>query len=459
MSGTVAASHFPSFYKFSPDDDRFTCIHPCKTKGFQRCKSRVSRDDRVAAAGLRTDLASLAVEEGQLEQTLERYAALCCCKRSHRDDAKELGRFQVVVSEWLAELDRHKSKAQEVEAGATWSVIVTNSGTELAQGISSHSNAQESGKQITPVSPESSLTLATAVGQPTPATPSNSSSSSLNIGRQPTFAVLRERQERIDSYENTDRKKEFPGQVSDKAVLGSATGSSVQETAKFNLAVSKPQRFILYKSRRPNDVLGLKIPSPLTPAQSRNGTLYMIKREADPGFFKIGYTTLVADDRFAWIEKQCRYVPIPIRQIRHVPCVKRVELLVHIELMQQRRKETTCIDNPDCRATHAEWFEVDEAIAMGVMDRWAKWMVEAEPYGVDGLLTKEWVQICRNLQAIGELPTSANLLEAMRNLYEQQVSRHSTASAFSVGKNLVNLFSELEITTKCLYSKPFEQQE
>lgn len=59
----------------------------------------------------------------------------------------------------------------------------------------------------------------------------------------------------------------------------------------------------------------------------------MITRHADPGFFKIGMTPMVADDRFALLEYFCGHVVIPLRQIRKVPYIRRVENLVHAELI------------------------------------------------------------------------------------------------------------------------------
>lgn len=440
MSEEFRASRFPSFYSNSLDVDPFTCIHPSKNKGYPRCKNPVNYADRVEAAALRKALLSLSVEEGQLVQNLQRYAELCCCKRSHRGDAKELGVYRRVAIEWFADLDRHKCQLSGIESGVTRKAAVANDKMELIQSPSSHSVTPISMKHISPCPRETPPATATAVGRRSPSTPSNSMFSSLGT------------EGRSGSFEDASRKEDVPGQPLDEVVLGTVARPMAQETA------AEPPRFIPYKSRR-NEVLDQVVPLPLTSLESGNGTLYMYRRETDPGFLKIGYTTLVADDRFAWIEILCGYAPIPLRQIRRVPRIKRVERLVHIELMQYRRKCTTCQLNPDCETVHIEWFEVDEAMAMGVMDRWTEWMVEAEPYGADDRLSKEWMQICVNLKASGELPTSANLLEAMKNLREQQVSHPLAVAAVGGREHLVNLFSELKIATKFLESKPFEQQD
>ncbi|KAK4988334.1 hypothetical protein LTR66_007346, partial [Elasticomyces elasticus] len=63
-------------------------------------------------------------------------------------------------------------------------------------------------------------------------------------------------------------------------------------------------------------------------------------------------------------------------------------------------------------------------------------MVEEEPCGANGELTKKWMQFCLGFEASSELPTSANLLKDVGNLHKQQASRPSTASVLNVGKDL-----------------------
>ena len=128
------------------------------------------------------------------------------------------------------------------------------------------------------------------------------------------------------------------------------------------------------------EMLEMVILSPIHQAKSRSGTLYMFRSEADHGFIKIGYTTQVLDTRLASIQEECGYTPIPIRQIRGVPNVERVEQLVHAELAQQRRRTTACLDKPKCNTVHKEWFETAESLALKVMENFSRWMLEAEPY-------------------------------------------------------------------------------
>jgi hypothetical protein len=292
---------FPPFNDISPCDTGFCCIHPCIGENYRRCTRPINQADRRTADQMKARMIVLRSPPTELLKDLSKYAELCCCKNSHRKNAKKLGRLQRAAVLWLAEL----------------------------------------------------------------------------IG--PSNAAVRE------AY----------------------------------LALNSPPRFLEYEPTGQRDSLGSSFLSTFGPHEFDEGTLYVIERPTDPGYVKIGYTTKVADDRFVYFETHCGFVPVPVRQLRHVPSVWRVERLVHNELSRYRRQSTTCVDNPTCGSLHSEWFQVDKEQAIEVMVRWSNWMSEADPYDVDGRLKLAWVQLYRDLASIGKLPTSAEVMAHWRQQEEE----------------------------------------
>lgn len=171
----------------------------------------------------------------------------------------------------------------------------------------------------------------------------------------------------------------------------------------------------------------------------------MIERAIDPGYVKIGCTAKVADDRFAYSESSCAFVPLPVRQLRHVPSVRRVERLVHNELARYRRESTTCVDNPTCGAMHSEWFQVDREHAIEVMVRWTQWMSEADPYDVDGQLRTSWVQLFHDLVFAGKLPTNAEISGYSRKQEKEQQSLLDQFTNLGLKKGTSVLRTQLEL--------------
>jgi len=110
---------------------------------------------------------------------------------------------------------------------------------------------------------------------------------------------------------------------------------------------------------------------------------------------KIGRTSNVHRRMSEW-SRQCNYNLTLIRfypyvpglssgtgspaRIRQVPCSKRVERLIHIELADQRVKQGKCTV---CQKEHREWFQV-EASRKGlravdeIIRRWVKWAEDSE---------------------------------------------------------------------------------
>lgn len=173
-------------------------------------------------------------------------------------------------------------------------------------------------------------------------------------------------------------------------------------------------RFLPYLPREPGDNLGHVLSSPLSEREFRAGTIYMLRRHEDLGFVKIGITYRIADDRFSYFTSSCGFVPTPLRQIRHVSYVRRLERIIHAELKSYRRECTTCSHRTDCGALHKEWFEVDEDLSLEVLEKWARWMTYADPYSVDGCLKTMWMDLHLEIRGCGQLPTSEKFTEALK---------------------------------------------
>ena len=135
----------------------------------------------------------------------------------------------------------------------------------------------------------------------------------------------------------------------------------------------------------------------------------MVRRNEDPGFVKIGITRKVADDRFGYFSSCCGFEPIPLRQIRDVPCLRRVERLVHADIVSYRRECTTCVDRADCGALHSEWFEIAEDLALAVMEKWTRWMFTSDPYDSEGQLKDICTQSHTDLKGYARKPASEQI--------------------------------------------------
>ena len=128
---------------------------------------------------------------------------------------------------------------------------------------------------------------------------------------------------------------------------------------------------------------------------------------------------------------------MPVRQIRRVACVGRVERLVQAELAQYRRESTTCGNRRECQTLHSECFEGEKDPGIRVMEKWSRWTTDADPYDVGGQLKPFWVKFLCELEKKNLLPTCSDMIEAAER---QQAAENS----------LITMFQELRIGRKLL---------
>lgn len=94
-------------------------------------------------------------------------------------------------------------------------------------------------------------------------------------------------------------------------------------------------------------------------------------------------------DRLEGWKALCGYEPHWEYQTTRIPNAMRVELLVHTELIDLRRIERGC---SGCGRDHDEWIETSPASARAVVEQWAEWMQQSNPYTHEGLLSSHIVR-------------------------------------------------------------------
>ncbi|KAL5327962.1 hypothetical protein ACEPPN_005668 [Leptodophora sp. 'Broadleaf-Isolate-01'] len=132
------------------------------------------------------------------------------------------------------------------------------------------------------------------------------------------------------------------------------------------------------------------------------GFIYIFKSDACPGHVKIGKTKQKPETRISQWSKGCKFTCIHVvhpddKSFYHYGVV---EKLVEAELWNMRRKfkcgecKKKTSHKHDLRGKgrteHGEWYEITEAHALEIVQKWRKWVVEREPYLQTGVLRQHW---------------------------------------------------------------------
>ncbi|KAF9694884.1 hypothetical protein EKO04_006815 [Ascochyta lentis] len=131
--------------------------------------------------------------------------------------------------------------------------------------------------------------------------------------------------------------------------------------------------------------LRLKAAKPLSEADKKDGFIYTFWDQQNFGMIKIGRTNNLERRINEW-NTQCK-VTHHYHQSSHdgqpskapeIPHVQRIEKLMNIELSNYRKKRVC----DGCSKTHIEWFDIDEAKASKVFQKWRDWICQ-RPYALD----------------------------------------------------------------------------
>jgi hypothetical protein len=158
------------------------------------------------------------------------------------------------------------------------------------------------------------------------------------------------------------------------------------------------------------------------------GTIYGFERDDAPGFIKIGkgaYNSCT--QRYGCIMTGCGYQPRVLFEAQMPHAANRIEDLIHLDLADHQRWDASCKEfafrcrtdtsksweiKLECNTRHMEWFEIDLAKAVQVVERWQAFSW-CKPYGGDGSLKEAWSEkivefskdITMDSQALDNFPT------------------------------------------------------
>lgn len=145
---------------------------------------------------------------------------------------------------------------------------------------------------------------------------------------------------------------------------------------------------VLYHVKKP-ETLHERISQDLQQKEIESGSIYILRRDDDEEYFKVGYSEKTAEERLQQHIAKCgvdwEIVWATDEPIKHA---KRVERLIHIEcgLREQRYQETFCKNGgTSCNAQHREIVKAPYEEVIRCVKYWVAWMddhsrYEAVPY-------------------------------------------------------------------------------
>ncbi|KIV87346.1 hypothetical protein PV11_02898 [Exophiala sideris] len=158
-----------------------------------------------------------------------------------------------------------------------------------------------------------------------------------------------------------------------------ATPASTKRSKSKSIA-SGAWAFETYKSEE-QYLLHRVISQSLTTSESGKGYIYVLSRNDDPDYVKIGYTEATSEKRLSEWKKSCKSDYILIHSSDEAPFARRLEKIIHADLDAVRYRESFCKHNKaGCNHRHNEWFKMTATKARRVVDHWVGWMIEILPY-------------------------------------------------------------------------------
>ncbi|KAJ8111738.1 hypothetical protein OPT61_g5739 [Boeremia exigua] len=184
---------------------------------------------------------------------------------------------------------------------------------------------------------------------------------------------------------------------------GSTTSSSTGDTVAFQTSKFIPYRATQSSALAITMALKSQIIAPLTKHDRKYGFIYMFWNQQSFGMIKIGRTNNLTRRLAEW-NRQCKIDHQYCQQgvFQEIPHVPRIERLMHAELINYRR--TSECDG--CGRNHKEWFDIDEAKARKVYQKWHNWIVQ-KPYARDQ--NGNWTIRAEMRASVAEVCTPVNL--------------------------------------------------
>ncbi|OBT75601.1 hypothetical protein VF21_05820 [Pseudogymnoascus sp. 05NY08] len=129
--------------------------------------------------------------------------------------------------------------------------------------------------------------------------------------------------------------------------------------------------------------------------EDKQGFVYIYRVKGSNGHVKIGKSRQKHGKRLQQWNGQCKLKPERISDPNHkiFQYYGMVEELAQMELSNERKTYQCDV----CRKSgskspkdHKEWFAVTDKHALEVVERWRGWLVQHQPYGLDGTLLGIW---------------------------------------------------------------------
>ncbi|KAL2130544.1 hypothetical protein VTI74DRAFT_6242 [Chaetomium olivicolor] len=189
-----------------------------------------------------------------------------------------------------------------------------------------------------------------------------------------------------------------------------AKSRSIAPSVLFPFRTRNLDRYTVSKELR------TKILSPLPDSEVQDdglGYVYILRSKLDistQSVLKIGFSKHHPEHR-AHNLASCLAVPEIVAHTPRIPHAKRIESLIHTELVANR-KVKKC---RNCGADHQEWFAISHAESREIVIRWSRWVLR-RPY-IDGKLSEKWRTYLQKQDFVSTNP-QATMPELWRNILD-----------------------------------------
>ncbi|RYP18973.1 hypothetical protein DL765_003651 [Monosporascus sp. GIB2] len=173
------------------------------------------------------------------------------------------------------------------------------------------------------------------------------------------------------------------------AVCEGEHSSSKTKSRPATSSVLRPFRTNNLDRSAVSEELRAKIMAPLALSEVQGhglGYIYILRSQlsiSTLSALKIGFSKYHPEHR-AHELAGCLPRPEVVAHTPLLPHAKRIESLIHIELVSQRKVQAC----EQCGQEHKEWFTISHAESRDIVTRWSRWVLR-QPY-LDGKLSEKW---------------------------------------------------------------------